>query len=97
MGEVYLAEHALLRRPCAVKLIRPERAGDTKNLARFEREVQATVTLTHPNAVQIYDYGHTEGGVCAPLPSCFLLLTLTWDPSRGLPGTIVFPRPVLHG
>ena len=33
MGEVYLAEHVLLRRPCAVKLIRPERAGDPRNLA----------------------------------------------------------------
>src|SRR5262245_42441732 len=62
MGEVYLAEHALLRRPCAVKLIRPERAGDPKNLQRFEREVQATVTLSHPNIVEVFDYGHTEDG-----------------------------------
>jgi serine/threonine-protein kinase len=62
MGEVYLAEHVLLRRPCAVKLIRPERAGDPKNLARFEREVRATATLTHPNTVQVFDYGHTEDG-----------------------------------
>jgi len=36
MGEVYLAEHVLLRRPCAVKLIRPERAGDSQTLRRFE-------------------------------------------------------------
>src|SRR5262249_14810428 len=62
MGGVYLAEHALLRRPCAVKLIRPERAGDPRNLARFEREVQATVTLSHPNIVEVFDYGHTEDG-----------------------------------
>jgi eukaryotic-like serine/threonine-protein kinase len=62
MGEVYLAQHVLLRRPCALKLIRPERAGDSKNLRRFEREVQATATLTHPNTVQVYDYGHTEDG-----------------------------------
>jgi serine/threonine-protein kinase len=62
MGEVYLAQHMLLRRPCALKLIRPERAGDLKNLRRFEREVQATATLTHPNTVQVYDYGHTEDG-----------------------------------
>ena len=62
MGEVYLGEHLLLRRPCAIKLIRPERAGDPNNLLRFEREVQATAALTHPNTVQVFDYGHAEDG-----------------------------------
>jgi serine/threonine-protein kinase len=62
MGEVFLAEHVLLRRPCAIKLIRPEQAGDPKNLLRFEREVRTTATLTHPNTVQIFDYGHAEDG-----------------------------------
>src|SRR5262249_39072817 len=62
MGEVYLAEHRLLRRPCAVKIIRPERANDPDLLRRFEREVQATARLSHPNTVEIYDYGHTEDG-----------------------------------
>jgi serine/threonine-protein kinase len=62
MGEVYLAEHRLLKRPCAVKLIRPERAGDPALLRRFEREVQAMTRLSHPNAAQVYDYGHTEDG-----------------------------------
>jgi hypothetical protein len=62
MGEVYLGEHLLLRRPCAIKLIRAERAGEPQQLHRFEREVRATATLTHPNTVQIYDYGHAEDG-----------------------------------
>ena len=62
MGEVYRAEHVLLRRPCALKVIRQERAGDPKNLRRFEREVQVTATLTHPNTIQIFDYGHAEDG-----------------------------------
>ena len=62
MGSVYLAEHNFLRRPCAVKLIRPELATSEAARARFEREVQAAAALTHPNTVQIYDYGQSEDG-----------------------------------
>jgi serine/threonine-protein kinase len=62
MGEVFLAEHMLLRRPCAIKLIRPEFARDRETLRRFEHEVRITATLTHPNTVQIFDYGHTKDG-----------------------------------
>jgi serine/threonine-protein kinase len=62
MGEVYLAEHNLLRRPCAVKLIRMDRARDASSMQRFEREVQAMATLKHWNTVEIYDYGHAEDG-----------------------------------
>jgi eukaryotic-like serine/threonine-protein kinase len=62
MGEVYLAEHRMLKRPCAVKLIRSEQAGDPRVLARFEREVQMTARLSHWNTVEIYDYGRTEDG-----------------------------------
>jgi serine/threonine-protein kinase len=62
MGEVYLAEHLLLRRPCAIKLIRPDRCGQPAALDRFEREVRATAMLTHPNTVQVYDYGRAQDG-----------------------------------
>ena len=62
MGEVHLAEHALLQRPCALKLIHPAKVSNPEALARFEREVQTTATLTHPNTIQIYDYGHAEDG-----------------------------------
>ena len=63
MGEVYLAEHQLLKRPCVIKLIRPEKAGDPKVLARFQREVRATAKLSHWNTVEIFDYGSTEDDV----------------------------------
>jgi serine/threonine-protein kinase len=62
MGEVYLAEHQMMKRPCAVKLIRPEKAGDRRMLARFEREVRATAKLSHWNSIDIYDYGRTADG-----------------------------------
>jgi serine/threonine-protein kinase len=62
MGTVYLAEHQLLKRPCAIKLIQTRRAGDPKVLARFEREVRTTARLSHPNTVEIYDYGRTDDG-----------------------------------
>lgn len=62
MGEVHLAEHQLLKRPCAIKLIRSDKAGDATAVARFESEVQSTAALTHMNTVEIYDYGFTQDG-----------------------------------
>lgn len=62
MGEVFLAEHEMMKRPCAIKIIRPERGGDPRVLARFEREVRATAKLSHWNSIDIYDYGRTEDG-----------------------------------
>src|SRR5262245_9222818 len=48
MGEVFLAEHRLLKRPCAVKFVRPELAAHPGTAARFAREVGAVTGLTHP-------------------------------------------------
>ncbi len=62
MGEVYKAEHVLLKRPCAMKLIKSESEADAAALARFEKEVKTTSKLTHWNTIEIYDYGHTEDG-----------------------------------
>jgi serine/threonine-protein kinase len=62
MGDVYLAEHRLLKRPCAVKFIRPELAAHPATAARFEREVRAITGLSHFNTVRVYDYGRADDG-----------------------------------
>ena len=63
MGRVYKAEHLLLKRACAIKLIQPDKNADARALRRFEREVRATAQLTHPHTVQVYDYGQTNQGI----------------------------------
>jgi hypothetical protein len=62
MANVYLAQHDLLKRPTAVKLLKPARATD-EMIARFEREVQLASTLSHPNTVEIFDFGRTRDGL----------------------------------
>ena len=61
MSTVYLARHALLKRPTAVKLIKLHRATD-ELVARFEREVKIASRLTHPNTIEIYDFGRAPEG-----------------------------------
>lgn len=62
MGVVYRGHHAMLRRPTAIKLLDIEKTTD-EAVARFEREVQLTSQLNHPNTIAIYDYGRTPEGV----------------------------------
>jgi serine/threonine-protein kinase len=64
MGEVWRAEHRMLARPAAIKLIRADSSsGGSRELQRrFEREARATARLSSPHTVQIYDYGTTDEG-----------------------------------
>jgi eukaryotic-like serine/threonine-protein kinase len=68
MGEVWRAEHHLLARPAAIKLIRPEALGLAGGqearliLSRFEREAQTTAVLTSPHTIDLFDFGRTRDG-----------------------------------
>jgi serine/threonine protein kinase len=62
MGVVYRGHHRMLRRPTAIKLLHPDKTTD-EAIARFEREVQLTCQLNHPNTIAIYDYGRTPEGL----------------------------------
>jgi len=61
MSHVYLGRHSTLKRPAAVKVLKPHLATD-EAVARFRREAQLCSQLTHPNTVEIYDYGTTRDG-----------------------------------
>jgi serine/threonine-protein kinase len=65
MGEVWRARHQLLARPCAVKVIRPDRLGESnreKAIERFRLEARTIARLTSPNTVRLFDFGVTETG-----------------------------------
>lgn len=62
MGVVFKGHHAMLRRPAAIKLLNVDKVNDA-SIHRFEREVQITCKLNHPNTIAIYDYGRTPEGV----------------------------------
>jgi eukaryotic-like serine/threonine-protein kinase len=61
MATIYLARHALLKRPTAIKILKKHVATD-EFIHRFEREVQLASQLLHPNTVEIYDFGRTAEG-----------------------------------
>jgi serine/threonine-protein kinase len=68
MGEVWRAQHRMLARPAAIKLIRPEVLGarDAGSrdllLRRFEREAQATALMLSPHTIALYDFGVADDG-----------------------------------
>lgn len=62
MGDVYRAEHVHLKRPVALKLLRPELSADHEMWGRFEREAQLVSQLENPHVVRVFDFGRTDQG-----------------------------------
>ena len=62
MSSVYLAEHMVMHRQCAIKVLPSNRVDDASYLARFEREAQAVAALDHPNIVRAYDVDYQQSG-----------------------------------
>ncbi len=63
MGEVWQADHRMLARTAAVKLIRNDDADNRDLMRRFEREARATAGLRSPHTIIVYDFGITHGGM----------------------------------
>jgi eukaryotic-like serine/threonine-protein kinase len=63
MGEVWRADHRMLARPAAIKLIRPSAGGISPDMQhRFEQEAQAIARLRSPHTVELFDFGVAENG-----------------------------------
>lgn len=63
MGEVWRAEHAMLKRPAAIKLIkRGATPVSDESMARFRREAQTIASLHSPHTIELYDFGVTDDG-----------------------------------
>ena len=61
MGQVYLARQLSLKRPVALKLLRPDLVTNPTALKRFQAEAEAVAKLNHPNIVQVYSQGENDG------------------------------------
>jgi tRNA A-37 threonylcarbamoyl transferase component Bud32 len=75
VGEVYLAEHLRIGRPCAIKLLKADLRKEPEAVGRFVREATNASRINHPHVAQIYDFGEAEGG----------LVYLTMEYVRGEP------------
>jgi serine/threonine-protein kinase len=63
MGEVYLARHILMGRPCALKVMTQELSHDPDAVSRFNREASSASRISHPNVCTVYDFGLTADGL----------------------------------
>jgi eukaryotic-like serine/threonine-protein kinase len=61
MGRVYKAQHTMLGRDVALKVIRQEKLSNASTLARFHKEIEAVAHLSHPNVVLAFDAASADG------------------------------------
>lgn len=62
MGQVYKADHQVLPRHAAVKLLRPELTANTEIVQRFFNEAKAATAIRHPGIIEVFDFGYTDKG-----------------------------------
>lgn len=63
MGVVFLAQHNMLEKPVAIKVLKPEVAHNEEVTTRFLREARAASSIGHPNIVEFTDFGTTPDGL----------------------------------
>lgn len=77
MGEVYKAEHVMMKKTVAIKVLRPEAADQEHVVERFRREAQAAANIDHPNICSATDFGRTDAG------SFYLVMEYIEGPNLG--------------
>ena len=85
MGIVYAAQHTLLDRPAAVKVLRPNVSSKQEVVTRFFNEARAATAIRHPGIVEIYDFGWAEDGAAFIVMEYLEGETLRARHKRGLP------------
>lgn len=90
MSTVYRARHTMMNRPYAVKVLKPELAQDESLVERMRREGRSTAAMSHPNILEVYDFGFTADG--APY---LVMELLQGEPLRSLVREGPVPLPLL--
>ncbi|HLL52085.1 MAG TPA: serine/threonine-protein kinase [Myxococcaceae bacterium] len=80
MGAVYKVEHVRMGKLLALKVLRPELAVDKKLKGRFHQEARVVSRLSHPNTIQVFDFGELEDGE--------LYIAMEYLPGRDLAATL---------
>jgi len=78
MGAIYRAEHVLLGKPAAVKMLLPELSHDRDLVARFFNEAKIATSIRHPGIVEIYDFGRIGCPISGRSCRCSMQPSESW-------------------